>query len=90
MVRTPRRAARDLVRRPPITLLVRDRVVLDGDDPHVSVRLSLTDGPALKAPKRPRSYQAVPLAPEAVEAPRRRREAQESECATTGAHWSPY
>jgi integrase len=43
-------------------------VTLDGPEPHLTVRqsLSLVGGAALKAPKRPRSYRVVPLTPEGV------------------------
>ncbi len=59
-------------------------------DPHISVRLSLSHvgGMALKAPKRQRSYRAVPLPPEAVASLKAWRKQQAAERLAAGEHWS--
>ena len=61
------------------------------DDPHVSVRLSLSQlsgsGPVLKAPKRDRSYRTVPLVEGAVEALKDWRRAQAAERQDLGSAW---
>lgn len=65
-------------------------VHLEGDEPHVSVRRSLShvDGPELKAPKRERSYRTVPLVPEAVAAFKEWRKVQAAEQLAAGPLWS--
>ena len=66
-------------------------VHLDANDPHVSVRHALTyvGGTALKAPKRPRSYRTVPLAPEAHGALKSWRKQQAADRLAAGELWSP-
>lgn len=61
-------------------------IQLDGREPQVSVRHALThtDGPALKAPKRARSYRTVPLPSEAVTALRAWRKEQAAERLAAG------
>jgi integrase len=57
----------------------------------VSVRHAFTyvHGPALKAPKRMRSYRTVPLVPEAVAALKAWRKQQAAEQLAAGSLWSP-
>jgi integrase len=66
-------------------------VHLAGAEPHVSVRQAFTyvDGPALKAPKRDRSYRTVPLVVEAVEALKAWRKVQAAAQLAAGELWSP-
>lgn len=67
-----------------------DDVKLDGDEPHLSVRRSLShvEGPTLKGPKRERSYRTVPLTPEAVAALKDWRKLQAAEQLAAGPMWS--
>jgi integrase len=62
-----------------------------GAGPHVSVRHAFTyvNGPALKAPKRTRSYRTVPLVPGAVTALRDWRKVQAADRLAAGELWSP-
>lgn len=64
---------------------------LDGAEPFVSVRLSLSfpgGEPSLKAVKRERSYRTVPLAPEAVAELKAWRKIQAAEQLAAGELWS--
>jgi integrase len=65
-------------------------VHLSDTEPRLSVRYTLThvDGPALKAPKRERSYRSVPLAAEAVTVLRAWRKQQAAEHLTAGETWT--